>query len=84
MVPFVLAFAVVGTLLSKSAAPLIGAIAGWIASVPMLLVLGVLGVFLSYVSPFLGALFPFAVGIALVVTGSLKKAETIKTCVQSS
>lgn len=80
MVPFILALAGVGALFGKSTMPLIGAILGLIASIPMLLVLGILGSLLLYVSQFLGILFPFVVGIALVVTGFLRKTkEATKT-----
>ena len=84
MTPFVLASAGVVALFGRSIAPLAGAISGLLASGPMLLVLGVLGALPGCVLPFLGALFPFVVGIALVITGLLKKARMIKPCADAS
>ena len=75
LIPFILAFAGVGALFAKSTLPLIGAILGIIASIPILLVLGVLGGLFLYISEVLSISFPFVVGSALVITGLLKKTK---------
>ena len=85
MTPFILAFAGIGALLGRSTMPFIGAILGLIASIPMLLVLGIVGSLLLYISPFLAIPFPFVGGIALVVMGFLRKTKkTTKTCSDAS
>jgi hypothetical protein len=84
MVPFIFAFAGVGALLGKSKTPLIGAILGWIASIPILLVLGICRSLLLYISPFLAIPFPFVVGIAFVIMGFLRKTKTTtNTCMHA-
>lgn len=73
MAPFILAFAGISALLAKSTSPLIGAVFGLVATIPVGLVLGILNILLLYVSPWVADRLPFAVGIALVVMGFMRK-----------